>query len=70
MKKKDLNGIFKAVVVDQKGKTRAIADIKFDQINGAIAPTQVTLAMQGMAIQQQLREISEQLETMTEVMEE
>lgn len=70
MKKKDLNGIFKAVVVDQKGKTRAIADIKFDQINGTIDPTQVTLAMQGMAIQQQLREISEQLETMTEVMED
>lgn len=70
MKKKDMDGIFKAVVVDQKGKTRAIADLKWEEIGNGVDPAGMTNAMQGMAIQQQLREISEQLENMAEAMED
>lgn len=58
MKRKDADGIFKAVVVDKKGKTRAIADLKWEEIENGVDPAGMTSAMQGMAIQQQLRAIS------------
>ena len=70
MKRKDVDGIFKAVVVDGKGKTRAIADLKWDEIGNGVDPVGMTSAMQGMAIQQQLRAISEQLQDMSSAMED
>lgn len=70
MKKKDIDGVFKAVVVDKKGKTKAIADLKWEEISNGVDPAGVASAMQGMAIQQQLRAISEQLEDMAEAMED
>lgn len=70
MKRKDVDGVFKAVVVDEKGKTRAIADLKWEEIGSGVDPTAMTSAMQGMAIQQQLREISEQLQDMSAAMED
>ena len=70
MKNKDLDGVFKAVVVDSKGKTRAIADLKWEEIGNGIDFAGMTSAMQGMAIQQQLREISEKLEEMSEAIED
>lgn len=70
MKKKDIDGVFKAVVVDQKGKTKAIADLKWDEVSKGVDPSRLTSAMQGMAIQQQLREIASQLEDMSVSMEE
>lgn len=70
MKRKDVDGIFKAVVVDEKGKTRAIADLKWEEIGNGVDPVGMTSAMQGMAIQQQLREISGQLQDMSAAMED
>ena len=70
MKRKDVDGVFKAVVVDEKGKTRAIADLKWEEIGSGVDPAAMTSAMQGMAIQQQLREISEQLQDMSAAMED
>lgn len=70
MKRKDVDGIFKAVVVDKKGKIRAIADLKWEEIGNGVDLARMTNAMQGMAIQQQLRAISEQLEDMSEAMED
>lgn len=70
MKRKDVDGIFKAVVVDEKGKARAIADLKWEEIRNGVDPAGMTSAMQGMAIQQQLREISEQLQNMSAAMED
>lgn len=70
MKKKDMDGVFKAVVVDQKGKTKAIADLKWDEVSKGVNPSQLASAMQGMAIQQQLKEIAGQLENMSASMEE
>lgn len=70
MKRKDVDGIFKAVVVDKKGKTRAIADLKWEEIGNGVDPVGMAAAMQGMAIQQQLRAISEQLQDMSVAMED
>lgn len=70
MKCKDADEIFKAVVVDKKGKTRAIADLKWKEIKNGVDPVGMTSAMQGMAIQQQLREISGQLQDMSAAMED
>ena len=68
MKKKDVDGVFKAVVVDSNGKTRAIADLKWEDVAKGVDPGQMANAMQGMAIQQQLQEISMQLEEMSQDM--
>lgn len=70
MKRKDVDGIFKAVVVDKRGKTRAIADLQWEEIGKGVDPASMTAAMQGMAIQQQLRAISEQLQDMSAAMED
>ena len=70
MNKKDDDGIFKAVVVDTEGKTRAIADLKWEDISKAVDPSKLTSAMQGVAIQQQLHDIADKLEDMSVTMEE
>ena len=70
MKKKDADGVFKAIVVDGKGKIKAQADLKWEELCKGVDPARLTLAMQGMAIQQQLRAITEQLNEMSETMEE
>lgn len=70
MKRKDVDGVFKAIVVDQKGKTRAIADLKWEEIVKGVDPSTMNSALQGMAIQQQLRAISEQLQDMSLAMED
>lgn len=70
MQRKDLDGVFKAVVVDSKGKTRAIADIKVEELGNGVDPARIASAMQGMAIQQQLRDIAGQLEEMSAAMED
>lgn len=70
MKKKDADGVFKAVVVDGRNKTKAIADLKWEDVSQGVDSARFTSAMQGMAIQQQLRDISEQLEDMSAAMEE
>lgn len=38
MNRKDIDGIFKAVVVDKKGKTRAVADLKWEEISNGVDP--------------------------------
>ena len=70
MKRKDVDGVFKAVVVDDKGKIREIADLKWEEISNGVDLTEMTSAMQGMSIQQQLREISEQLQDMSAAIED
>ena len=69
MKRKDKNGVFKAVIVDGDNKIRAIADLKWDEVVKGVDPVQLTSAMQGAAIQMQLKEISDQLEDMSNAME-
>lgn len=46
MKRKDADGIFKAVVIDKKGKTRAIADLQWEEIGNGVDPASMTAAMQ------------------------
>lgn len=69
MKRKDANGIFKAIVVDENGQARGIADLKWEEVCKGIDPAKLSTAMQGVAIQQQLREISEKLEDMSSAIE-
>jgi hypothetical protein len=70
MKKKDEDGVFKAIVVDAKGKIKAQADLKWEDVCKGVDPSKITSAMQGMAIQQQLKDIAGQLEDMSVSMEE
>ncbi len=65
MQAKDAAGVFKAVVVNQNGKIKAIPDVVIDKAMVGINPGQMATAMQGMAIQQQLQDITEQLEEMS-----
>lgn len=65
MPKKGSTGLLKAVVVDQNGVIRGMPDIAFDNKLIGINPAQMATAMQGIAIQQQLKDISEQLEMMS-----
>lgn len=69
MEKKDNDGVFKAVVVDKDGKIVKLADLKWEEIMQGVDPAKLTSAMQGMAIQQQLKDISVQLEEMSSAME-
>lgn len=70
MKKKDEDGVFKAVVVDGKGKIRAIANLKMEDVLNNVDIARLTSAMQAKAIQHQLREIAVKLEEMNASMEE
>ena len=70
MKKKDEDGVFKAVVVDGKGKIRAIANLKMEDVINNVDVARLTAAMQAKAIQHQLREIAGKLEEMNVSMEE
>ncbi len=70
MERKECDEIFTAVVVDAKGKTEAIADLKWEDISKGVDVANLLSAMQGMAIQQQLRDIAGQLEEMSESMED
>ena len=70
MKTKDPSGLFKAVVVDSKGKIKALADLQWEEVCKGVDISKMTSAMQGMAIQQQLRDIAGQLEDMSSSMED
>ena len=59
---KDHDGFFRALVKDDKGKIREQALLKKENVPQGIDMTQMAMAMQGMAIQQQLSDISEKLD--------
>lgn len=65
MGKNDAAGMFKAIVVNQAGKIQNIPDLKIEKVCTGVDPAQIASAIQGMAIQQQLQDIAEQLEMMT-----
>ena len=64
MDAKDNDGYFRALVKDENGKIREHALLKKENVPQGIDMTQMAMAMQGMAIQQQLSEISEKLDVM------
>lgn len=67
MKEKD-SGIFKAVAVGPGG-IKELGNISIEQIPREIDLTQLSNAMQGMAINEKLQEISEKLEEMSKTIE-
>lgn len=69
MKSNKAENLFKAIVVDSNNKIRANADLKLEEVCKGVDPTQLSLAMQGMAIKNELREIAEQLEEMNKTMD-
>lgn len=64
MNAKDKDYFFRAIVVDKKGQTQEHALLKKDCLKG-IDVGQIAVAMQGMAIQKQLTQISEQMIELT-----
>lgn len=70
MKKKDMDGVFKAVVVDSRGRIKAIAGIKLEEIRKGVEFERVTASMQDMTVQQQLKEVSEQLDEISASLED
>lgn len=64
MKVKDDKSLLRAIAVDSHGEIKEIAKISFDEVRPHIDLMSLTTSMQGMAIQQQLQDISRQLEEM------
>ena len=64
MDAKDKDGFFRAVIKDENGKIREQAKLKKENLPQGIDMTQMAMAMQGMAIQQQLSDISEKLDVL------
>lgn len=67
---KDKDGFFRALVKDRDGKIVEHGLLKKNEIPKGINIGQLACAMQGMAIQQQLKELSEQLENITCLMKD
>ncbi len=64
---KDHDGFFRAIVKDDKGKIKEQALLKKESVPQGLNMTQMAMAMQGMAIQQQISEISEKLDILFDV---
>lgn len=54
MESKDINGVFKAIAVNDKNVIQEIGNVKLDEVVKGVNPTQMSMAMQGMAIQAQM----------------
>lgn len=70
MKCSDSDGMFKAIVVNSKGKIKEIASLRWDTVFQGIDVSKLLSSMQGIMIQRNLIEITNHLEYMSKSLED